>query len=87
MYNKLKADDIESGLENQVFRNLNFKSVVLEFGPVLEVIFSISSRAKSHNEPDFGSPYFDWYKLYENESKAKYGIHYMHATTQNRGSN
>lgn len=75
MYNKLKANDVESGLENQVFRNLNFKSVVLEFGPVLEIDFFPFHPGQNHtDEPDFGSPYFligiNYMRM---NPKAKYG--------------
>ncbi|MAJ06923.1 MAG: hypothetical protein CL827_08725 [Crocinitomicaceae bacterium] len=59
MYNKLKADDIESNVLEQIYRNLSFESEVIEFGPVLEIDFFPFHPGQNHtDEPDFGSPYF-----------------------------
>ena len=59
MYNKVRANDYLSGNFNQVYRNLNFKSEILEFGPVFEIDFFPFHPGQNHtDEPDFGSPYF-----------------------------
>ena len=59
MYNKVRASDDMSGIANQVYRNLSFKSEVIEFGPVLEIDFFPFHPGQNHtDEPDFGSPYF-----------------------------
>ena len=59
MYNKLKASDIKSGIESQIYRNLEFKSEVIEFGPIIEIDFFNFHPGQNHtDQPDFGSPYF-----------------------------
>jgi len=59
MYNKVRASDDVSGVPSQVFRNLSFKSEIIEFGPVLEIDFFPFHPGQNHtDEPDFGSPYF-----------------------------
>ena len=59
MYNKLKASDIKSGIESQIYRNLEFKSDVIEFGPIIEIDFFNFHPGQNHtDQPDFGSPYF-----------------------------
>ena len=59
MYNKLKASDIKSGIESQIYRNLEFKSEVIEFGPIIEFDFFNFHPGQNHtDQPDFGSPYF-----------------------------
>ena len=59
MYNKLRASDDVSGEINQIYRNLSFKSEIIEFGPVLEIDFFPFHPGQNHtDEPDFGSPYF-----------------------------
>ena len=59
MYNKFKANDSKSGIESQIYRNLDFKSEVIEFGPILEIDFFKFHPGQNHtDEPDFGSPYF-----------------------------
>ena len=39
MYNKVRASDDASGIANQVYRNLSFKSEIIEFGPLFEIDF------------------------------------------------
>jgi hypothetical protein len=59
MYNNLKASDIKSGIESQIYRNLEFKSEVIEFGPIIEIDFFNFHPGQNHtDQPDFGSPYF-----------------------------
>ena len=59
MYNKVRASDDVSGIANQIYRNLSFKSEIIEFGPVLEIDFFPFHPGQNHtDEPDFGSPYF-----------------------------
>ena len=48
MYNKVRASDDASGIANQVYRNLSFKSEIIEFGPLFEIDFFLSSRSKSY---------------------------------------
>jgi len=59
MFNKLKANDSKSGIESQIYRNLEFKSEVIEFGPIIEIDFFNFHPGQNHtDQPDFGSPYF-----------------------------
>ena len=59
MYNKVRASDDVSGINNQIYRNLSFKSEIIEFGPVIEIDFFPFHPGQNHtDEPDFGSPYF-----------------------------
>ena len=59
MYNKLKSNDSKSGIESQIYRNLEFKSEVIEFGPIIEIDFFNFRPGQNHkDQPDFGSPYF-----------------------------
>ena len=46
MYNKVRASDDFSGIANQIYRNLSFKSEIIEFGPVLEIDFFHFIQAK-----------------------------------------
>ena len=59
MFNKLKANDSKSGIESQIYRNLEFKSEVIEFGPIIEIdFFNFHPGQNRTDQPYFGSPYF-----------------------------
>ena len=59
MYNKLKANDNKSEVEEQLVRNLGFKNSVIEFGPIIEIdFFKFHPGQNNKKESYFGSPYF-----------------------------
>jgi hypothetical protein len=59
LYGKVKGNDFKSGIEQQVKRNLSFKSSIIEIGPVVEVnFFPYIQGQHETNKEGFGTPYF-----------------------------
>jgi len=59
LYCKVKGNDFKSGIEQQVKRNLSFKSSIIEIGPVVEVnFFPYIQGQHETNKEGFGTPYF-----------------------------
>jgi hypothetical protein len=59
IYGHVQADDKKSGLQNQINRNLSFRSSVLEIGPLFEVNFFPYKLGQTRTDQEkFGTPYF-----------------------------
>lgn len=59
IYGHVQADDKKSGIQNQIHRNLSFRSSVLEIGPVFEVNFFPYKLGQTRTDQEkFGTPYF-----------------------------
>ena len=59
LYGRVKGNDFESGVEQQVQRNLSFRSSIIEIGPVIEVNFFPYKKGQFEtNKEGFGTPYF-----------------------------
>lgn len=59
LYGTVRGSDFKSGIEQQVKRNLSFKSSIIEIGPVIEVNFFPYIKGQYQtNKEGFGTPYF-----------------------------
>tara|TARA_B110000438_G_scaffold83256_1_gene82927 strand:- start:1291 stop:2121 length:831 start_codon:yes stop_codon:yes gene_type:complete len=59
LYGMVRGDDFKSGVEQQVKRNLSFKSSIIEIGPVIEInFFPYIQGQYQTNKEGFGTPYF-----------------------------
>ena len=59
MYSQVKSSDYNSGISQQINRNLSFRSSVIEFGPVVEVDFFPFVPGQNNPEKgSYGTPYF-----------------------------
>lgn len=59
LYSQVKASDFNSGIRNQIDRNLSFRSTIFEFGPIFEVnFFPYKAGQTKTDQEKFGTPYF-----------------------------
>jgi hypothetical protein len=87
MYGEVTANDANSTIESNVNRNLNFKSRILEFGPILEIHF-LPYEIGSNQRP--GTPYlFFGLNYFKMNPKGQYNddwIELQPLTTEGQGT-